>query len=60
MTRTIAGKYELLDKLGEGGFGAVWRARELLLERDVALKLLRPEIAARAEVQTNSSFPKYW
>ncbi|HBP22050.1 MAG TPA: hypothetical protein DEA08_30245, partial [Planctomycetes bacterium] len=51
MTRTIAGKYELLDKLGEGGFGAVWRARELLLERDVALKLLRPEIAARAEVQ---------
>lgn len=40
------GPYRLLDPLGEGGMGAVWRARHLVTRRRVALKLLHPRITA--------------
>jgi eukaryotic-like serine/threonine-protein kinase len=39
----IAGKYRLDAMLGEGGQALVWRARNLPLEADVAIKLLRPD-----------------
>jgi serine/threonine-protein kinase len=42
----IGGKYRLEQRIGEGGFGAVYRARQLDLERDVAVKVLLPEAAA--------------
>ena len=43
---TTLGKYELLDKIGEGGYGIVYKARDPLLEREVAIKVLRADIAS--------------
>jgi serine/threonine protein kinase len=38
----LDGKYRLAERIGSGGFGAVFRARHLALERDVAVKVFRP------------------
>lgn len=39
------GNYQLVQKLGEGGMGAVFKGVDLMVEREVAIKMLRPEIA---------------
>jgi eukaryotic-like serine/threonine-protein kinase len=39
----IAEKYELIELLGEGGMGQIWRARHVPLDAQVAIKLLRPD-----------------
>lgn len=41
--------YEFIEKIGEGGFGAVYRARQISVGRDVAIKVVRPELADDAE-----------
>lgn len=38
------GSYELVEKLGTGGMGEVWRARHKLLARPAAVKLIRPDV----------------
>jgi eukaryotic-like serine/threonine-protein kinase len=40
---TVVGKYELLNEMGAGGMGIVYRARDTVLDREVALKVMRPE-----------------
>ena len=49
MIRSI-GSYQLLEQLGEGGMGAVYRAIDTQLDREVALKALRPELARRPDI----------
>jgi hypothetical protein len=44
------GRYELGDELGEGGMATVFRARDRELRRDVAVKVLFPHLARRADV----------
>ena len=44
--RALGDDYEVLSDLGSGTFGRVWRVRDLSLEREVALKVLHPHIAA--------------
>ena len=43
---TKLGPYEILSPLGAGGMGEVYRARDLRLERDVAIKVLPASLAA--------------
>jgi serine/threonine protein kinase/tetratricopeptide (TPR) repeat protein len=42
----FAGRYQIIEELGHGGMGRVYRALDKKLNEEVALKLIRPEIAA--------------
>jgi serine/threonine protein kinase len=43
------GKYEIVDRLGQGAMGVVYKAHDPLLERDVALKVMLPRVAEDPE-----------
>jgi serine/threonine protein kinase len=47
---TLAERYRIDELLGIGGMGAVYRARHLLLKRDVAVKVLHPRLSANEDI----------
>ncbi len=48
-SRILAGRYELIEKIGEGGMAVVYKARCRLLNRFVAIKILKPEFTKDAK-----------
>lgn len=50
MLGQIIGTFRIEQKIGEGGMGAVFRGHDLMLEREVAIKALRPELARQPEL----------
>ncbi len=45
MNERVVGNFKILSKVGEGGMGSVYRGVDMMLDRDVAIKVLRPELA---------------
>jgi len=45
----LIGNFELLERVGEGGFGTVWRARDINLDREVAVKLIHARLTGSKE-----------
>lgn len=47
--KLLAGRYELIEKIGDGGMAVVYKAKDRLLNRYVAVKILRPEYTRDAQ-----------
>ena len=52
---TFAGRYEIIEELGKGGMGAVYRVEDKKIGQEVALKLIKPEIASDKKTITRFS-----
>jgi len=53
------GSYELIEQLGQGGMGAVWRARHRLLARDAAVKLVRADAMGDTEASAQAQLRRF-
>ena len=51
--KLLAGRYELIEKIGDGGMAIVYKARCRLLNRYVAIKILKPEYTKDVKVLDN-------
>ena len=51
LNRVVAGRYRLESRIGEGGMGVVYRARHVLIDRVVALKLIRPDLRGETHLR---------
>ncbi|MGH7435157.1 MAG: serine/threonine-protein kinase, partial [Polyangiaceae bacterium] len=49
--RVIAGRYRLEARIGEGGMGVVYRSRHVLIDRIVAVKLIRPDLRGETHLR---------
>jgi serine/threonine protein kinase len=50
MIGSVVGNYRIVERLGDGGMGAVFRAVDEMLDREVAIKVLKPELARNAQL----------
>ncbi|HEX2880141.1 MAG TPA: protein kinase [Polyangiaceae bacterium] len=51
LNKVIAGRYRLEARIGEGGMGVVYRARHVLIDRVVAVKLIRPDLRGETHLR---------
>jgi eukaryotic-like serine/threonine-protein kinase len=51
LNKVIAGRYRLEQRIGEGGMGVVYRARHVLIDRVVAVKLIRPDLRSETHLR---------
>jgi len=47
---TFAGRYEIIEELGKGGMGRVYRVEDTKIKQEIALKLIKPEIASDKKI----------
>ena len=50
MIGRVVGNYKIVEKLGEGGMGAVYKGIDTMLDREVAIKALKPELASQTAI----------
>jgi serine/threonine protein kinase len=50
MIGRVVGNYKIIEVLGEGGVGMVYKGVDTMLDREVAIKVLRPELASQTSV----------
>lgn len=50
MIGRIVGNYRIVEKVGEGGMGAVYRAVDVMLDREVAIKAIRPDLSREPQI----------
>ena len=50
MIGRLVGTYKITEKIGEGGMGEVFRGIDTMLEREVAIKMLRTELSIQPQV----------
>lgn len=51
MTEVFGNRYEVIERVGDGGMATVFRGTDRVLKRDVAIKVMHPHLAARADAR---------